>query len=80
MFKSQGKRESISVRVSDIQYEMPVDPNAPAQPQPELLGVEFDTIRQVLTFVIANGANASFHAEAASPVAPTPGKLKLEYK
>lgn len=80
MFKSQGKRESISVRVSDIEYSIPADPNAPPQPAPELLGVHFDTERRVLIFVIANGANAQYQGEGASPLPSYPGKLVLQYQ
>jgi hypothetical protein len=80
MFKSQAKRESISVKVSDITYECPADPNAPPQATPELLGVHFDTERQVVIFCISNGSNAQFQGEGASPLPAYPGKLKLEYQ
>jgi hypothetical protein len=79
MFKSQAKRESISVKVSDIQYECPADPNAPPV-TPELLDVFFDSERQVLIFVIANGANSQFQSAGASPLPAYPGKIKLEYQ
>jgi hypothetical protein len=68
------------VKISDITYEMPVDPQAPPQAPPELLGVEFDVTRRVLIFVIANGANSQFQGEGASPLPAYPGKLKLEYQ
>jgi hypothetical protein len=80
MFKSQGKRESIMVKISDIAYEMPVDPNAPPQAPPELLGVHFDAERQVVIFCIGNGANAQFQSAGSSPLPAYPGKLKLEYQ
>jgi hypothetical protein len=80
MFQSKAKRESISVRVSDIEYSIPADPNAPPQAPPELLGVHFDTERQVVIFVIANGANSQFQSAGASPLPAYPGKIKLEYQ
>jgi hypothetical protein len=57
MFQSKAKRESISVKVSDIQYECPVDPNAPPA-TPEFLDAYFDSEKQMVIFVISNGANA----------------------
>jgi hypothetical protein len=78
--QQKAKRESISVKVSDITYEMPVDPQAPPQAPPELLGVHFDAERQVVIFVISNGSNAQFQGEGASPLPATPGKIVLQYK
>jgi hypothetical protein len=80
MFKSNAKRESISVKVSDITYEMPVDPQAPPQAPPELLGVHFDTERQVVIFCIAGGANAQFQSAGSSPLPAYLGKLVLQYQ
>jgi hypothetical protein len=79
MFQSKAKRESISVKVSDIQYEMPVDPNAPPV-IPELLDVFFDTERQVVIFCVAGGANAQFQSAGSSPLPAYPGKLVLQYQ
>jgi hypothetical protein len=79
MFKSCAKRESIMVKISDIEYSIPADPNAPPI-TPELLDVFFDTERQVLIFVIANGSNAQFQSAGSSPLAAYPGKLVLQYQ
>jgi hypothetical protein len=67
------------VKISDITYEMPVDPNAPPV-IPELLDVFFDTERQVVIFCISNGSNAQYQAEGSSPLQAYPGKIVLQYK
>jgi len=57
--------------------KLPVDPNAPPQAPPELLGVHFDAERQVVIFCIAGGGQCSIPISRQQSTARIPWQARV---